>query len=546
LHKKVQLLQLVQNEQLKMQRLQLLPGRSAFLCKRNKNLKTMKKLFLSAITISTIITTTAQQGSLDPSFADNAELKIINFLEPGEEWMQHVVVDNQDKIWLAGETILNSDWALILARLTADGEYDTDFGLGGYGVINIANNNIEKIGGITLFDNDLIIAGHKIAGGNTNQFVIKYTEDGFLDTSFGSLGLADLPFQATATGVTTDAAGNIYISGVFFGDVTVTKLLPNGTPDPDFGLAGITLADFPSEDQSTSIQLDESGNIFVFGQGELNGIVRGQITSFLPTGAPNTSFTANSRKSITWPNDKEFYVSDGILSLDGTHFFLGGHTVNAVSGELNAAMVAVNVNSNQNMNFGLNGWFELDASIGGDELIHRVVQDANGLYLTMVVQEVPVGINSVVAHISTNGVPIEAFGNGGIADYNIVPFGNDQALDLAFQSNGNLILCGLLLGDGVSSYAARIITASPTGISEMNKYAEIKLFPNPAVNNLWVSVNDLDSNGESYRIITANGHLVQQGKIESSQQNIDVSALAQGYYLLMVGDENHAYFIKTN
>jgi uncharacterized delta-60 repeat protein len=511
------------------------------------NLKTnvMKRILLSIYALGALGLAEAQPGSLDQNFADGAVVKTLNFLEPEEEWLTHMVVDDQDRIWIAGSTFQNNDWALLLVRLTPDGNYDMSFGDGGYAVLNVANNNLERVGGLALHNNHLIIAGDKTAGGVTNQFVLKYTEDGFLDASFGSLGFTDLPFQATATDVTVDNLGNIFISGVYSDNVTVTKLFSNGTADQSFGLAGVTLADFPSADESTAIAVDNLGQIFVFGHGELNGVVRGQITSFLPNGAPNTNFTGNSRKSITWPDSKDFMVADGILNTNGSRFFLAGNTINPITGEFNAAMVAVNVNSSQDLTFGLNGWFELDASIGGDEMITQLAEHTDGIYLSMVVQESPSGISSVVAHINDSGSLIESFGNFGIADYNIIEQGDDQGLDFAFQSDGKLLLCGIALGENVSGYAVRINTSTTTGIESANNRMTLSIYPNPATSQLSFSLNRPATQGENYRILSANGQLIQQGTISSATGTIDISSLIQGYYLITIGNSVN-YFIKTN
>ncbi len=51
----------------------------------------------------------AQPGTLDATFGDDSGLKYFNFLSNDEEWMTHMAVDNQNRIWVAGETIQDGE-----------------------------------------------------------------------------------------------------------------------------------------------------------------------------------------------------------------------------------------------------------------------------------------------------------------------------------------------------------------------------------------------------------------------------------------------------
>src|SRR5690554_4566945 len=123
----------------------------------------------------------AQPGAMDMTFADNAGIKYINFLFSDEEWMTHSVVDNQDRIWMAGSTNQDGDWKIILVRLTPDGEYDPTFSEDGYLLINIADGDPEYVHGITMQGNNVILAGHVVVNGQSNPYLMRCTADGGLD-----------------------------------------------------------------------------------------------------------------------------------------------------------------------------------------------------------------------------------------------------------------------------------------------------------------------------------------------------------------------------
>lgn len=499
----------------------------------------MIKHILSAALLFLISVSYAQPGTLDGTYADGAEIKNLNFLPSDEEWMTHSIVDAQDRTWIAGTTLQDGDWSILLVRLTPDGNYDDTFAGTGHAAINVSLGNIEYVNGLTLQDNGLIIAGHIIEDGTPNPFALKYTADGGLDTDFGDSGITVVPANMIATNVTTDNDSNVYISGVSEDNVIVAKLLPDGSLDSEFGFFGAAFADFPSTDQSTALDVDNNGNVFVFGYGELNGTTRGQITSFTTTGEINTNFTGNGRKSITWPDEKIFHVSQGFLNDAGDEFYLVGYAEDPETENKNTAMVAVGIDSEQNMTFAGDGWFEVDLAIGGNDQATNMIESEAGLYIASNVQELPTGINSVVLHTTTNGEMVEEFGNLGIGTFNIVASGEDQALGLSSQSDGRLILTGIALAQeiGVYGYAARIETSIITGINDKHPLTDFSIYPNPAVNYIWVAQEESSEITRNYRIYGNNGQLLLQGVLNSSKQRLDISSLPPGMYQVIIGNQ---------
>src|SRR5690606_8529818 len=162
--------------------------------------------------------------------------------------------------------------------------------------------------------------------------------------------------DANVADVITDDDNNIYVAGTIDSQVMVTKHTPDGELDGSFGFFGATLADFPSLDESAAISVDSEGNIFVFGNGLLNGTLRGHITSFLSNGGINTSFTANGRKSFTWPDDGAFSVHDGFLSNNESRFYLVGSVYDGA--QIDGAIIAVGYNANTIESFGTNGFLD--------------------------------------------------------------------------------------------------------------------------------------------------------------------------------------------
>lgn len=61
----------------------------------------------------------AQAGTLDQAFTDQG-ISYLNFLSTEEEWLVHSVVDEEDRIWPAGQTFQDDDWKLQIVRIYTD------------------------------------------------------------------------------------------------------------------------------------------------------------------------------------------------------------------------------------------------------------------------------------------------------------------------------------------------------------------------------------------------------------------------------------------
>ena len=501
-------------------------------------------ILLSILMLSALILN-GQAGTLDPSYADNAEIKYLNFLSSSEEVLTHSVTDSEDRTWIGGRTFEDGDWKLILSRLDANGNYDTDFGGTGHAVLNLLSDNTEEVRGMALQGDDLILATISQEEGIFSPYVLKYSAEGFLDTDFAESGIASPSVDLSVSDVKVDDEGNIFLTGTLADDnIAVMKFLPSGEIDETFGFFGATTLDLPSDDQSVSLDFDENGNIYVFGYGTLNGTTRAHISAFTADGLVNTDFTANGRKSITWSDNKNFFLSDGFYESENSHFYLVGRTAEEGSGSLNSAAVKVSIDAEQDMTFDGDGWLEIDLGIGADDLITSIEKGPGGYYLSANVSELPQGINSVVIHIDEMGNRVENFGNLGIATFNIAELGPDQALSLSFQSDGNLILTGIALAEevGIFGYAARILTSDPLSVDETTRLEDLSIFPNPARDFIQVSDFKADRQTQTYRIISLQGQIVMEGNLNSSR--ININQLDQGTYILQVDGYSPVKWLK--
>lgn len=125
---------------------------------------------------------------------------------------------------------------------------------------------------------------------------------------------------------------------------------------------------------------------------------------------------------------------------------------------------------------------------------------------------------------------------------------------LAFDSADHAALYQIahldVLAGGEAVYTARVmlgIDPQPQmnlrqqGQSELRFVNDenIKVFPNPAQNDLHIALNDINEATYTYRILDINGRLMAQGRVQNQDGYgfIELTTLPNGVYVLQVDSE---------
>lgn len=117
--------------------------------------------------------------------------------------------------------------------------------------------------------------------------------------------------------------------------------------------------------------------------------------------------------------------------------------------------------------------------------------------------------------------------------------------DGVFINDAQVIVADLLADNGVV-HVIDAILLPPVSINE-NAMASVNMFPNPAVNQLTVQLENT-FNATHYELFNMMGEMVAKGNINSSYVTIDVASLATGVYSLSVSSETQnisSLFIKN-
>ena len=84
-----------------------------------------------------------------------------------------------------------------------------------------------------------------------------------------------------------------------------------------------------------------------------------------------------------------------------------------------------------------------------------------------------------------------------------------------------------------------------TKIAEFNANKSLYIYPNPATNNITVNYTSLNENkGSMIAIYNIQGQLLQQVPLQQENQQIDISALSKGVYLLKLNNSPNTAVVK--
>lgn len=218
-------------------------------------------------------------GTLDTNFGDNGV--VVQQLSPSDQYFEDfaydVVLDANGNILISGSSFDDYETDALrrpyVARFTANGTLDTDFGVDGIATIPIveSSNSFDCL--VVQPDGKILAAGYY-----SPQFlwwvmvVARFNEDGTIDTSFGDEGVVQQNIGSVDDEVFNMALspeGNIVLAG-FSATVdyeyraVLVQLTPDGSIDTSFGTEGLVIEDEELFNEGSDIQIQANGNI-VFG-----------------------------------------------------------------------------------------------------------------------------------------------------------------------------------------------------------------------------------------------------------------------------------------
>lgn len=500
------------------------------------------KTIISAFAICMVVnslSSSAQPGTLDPTFSENGRVTI----KVGDNaFGRSVAIQSNGKIVVAGYTnnVVNNNFALV--RITRDGKPDNSFGTNGIVITDFGGG--DGASSVALQADGKIV----VAGTSDNDFALsRYRQNGKTDSTFGENGKVITDFgninQASSVAIQADGkivvAGNTHI-GLSY-DFELVRFQQNGKLDSSFGNDGRTFCDFGgSEDFARSMTIQPDGKIIVAGNSDQNF----SLVRYREDGKPDSSF-GNAGKVITKVR-KYAYGYSVAVQPDGKIVMCGSSAREA--NYYDFSLIRYMQNGTIDSTFGDNGKVIADFESGGNEYAQSVAIQANGKIIVAGFAGLATSNFALIRYKST-GKPDGTFGTNGKVTTNFSGT-TDYGYSVAIQDDGKIVVAG----DAGSKFAVARYNGDTTlpasyennNFSNLQKQennsTHISLSPNPVKDLL--NIQGLSSSAKTISIIDIAGRVMQKAITANTVYLFNLKQLNAGIYFVRINEGERIITIK--
>jgi uncharacterized delta-60 repeat protein len=488
-------------------------------------------------------------GTLDSSFAVNG----MQILKPsnGFENVNDMIVLPDDRIIGAGFTTNDqAEWDAAAFRLNADGSLDSSFGIDGFTIFDVAGYYDIVHAVTTTNDGKILLAGGAIQTNfaDIDFFVARLDENGDLDPAFGTNGIVriftdggeDLVY---AIKVQPDGkilcAGQDQPNGFTYLRGVILRLEADGQIDSSFGTNGVVTNDFDYDYvRYNDLLLNEDGSIIATG-GASNTDYEIVLAKYDSDGQLVPDFGSNG--AMTY----EFKSGDDVAWTIGRHpgsgRILVGGQVSTSSSKTDFLLMAIDENGTLDTMFADSGLAVINAKTK-DVLLDMAFQPNGRIVVCGLAGTSSLGSQDwTVARFEEDGAVDSSFGVSG--GYTITEAGSffSEAAAIGLQSSGRIITGGIAANSendmGVLGYYGDDIATGTPAVTG-NDADDLNLFPNPSNGHFMLSADPANAGQGTLQIINAVGQVIYH-------QNIAVS---KGHYEERFSEElfseSGLYFIK--
>jgi uncharacterized delta-60 repeat protein len=405
----------------------------------------MKSLLILLVLVNCIYISKAQPGTLDPHFGNQG--KVITYFDGLFVDIRASALQSNGKIiCVGGYTSLEPSGGFIVIRYTQDGILDSSFGDNGK-ILTHFGYDYEIATGVSISpSNEIIVGGYGSKGFVTAKYDVllsKYKMDGVLDSSFGVNGhvFEDFGQDEFIYSTKLQANGKIVLSGNSAQDLIIARFNNNGQVDQTFGTNGITITDFSDREFGRSSVIQKDGKIIVAGFKNLSH-PQFCLARYMPNGLLDPSFGSQG-KVVTNLSDGDERIYSIALQND-EKIIVGGESGVRYSDHNygNSTILRYNTDGKVDEFFGENG-----RSISQ-------FQDATSVFQSLLIRSddniVALGINNQY-DVNNSDFVITAFTERGMIDSSfgmlgkvVTDFGGYESNAIGLlKSDGKVVLCGL-------------------------------------------------------------------------------------------------------
>jgi uncharacterized delta-60 repeat protein len=337
--------------------------------------------------------------------------------------------------------------------MAAPGVLDSDFGDGGLVSLHFSEFGSAATALAQQPDGKLIVAGlgDVVLSNDDDVIVVRLQENGQLDASFGSAGVATADFAGffdAAFAVRRQADGKLVVAGTvgvtaIASDFALARFNADGTLDSTFGTGGWATLDLGGSDEIASGLVEQpSGKWVVAGHTNSEGTLRAAVARFNGDGTLDTSFGTAGATLLDFGSGSQFSGYDLARQQDGKLVVAG--TVFLGSDAPDVGIARLSAEGALDTTFGSQGRLAIDDGTSGEEGFAMAIQPDDAIVVAGYTF-VPGGgyAKGLIARVSKNGTLDVGFGIDGIA---AIDLGAETIFyAVGVQPNGRLVTAGYRL-----------------------------------------------------------------------------------------------------
>jgi len=495
----------------------------------------MKNLFFFLFFLSMSNVFAQNPGDLVSGFGNGGKV-IVPFDNSISNEMRSMVIRKDGKILLAGHKHMALGSSMAIVRLNKNGTVDSTFGINGLSYTGYYGTLRGCQSMLLLDDGRIMVVGTRLEG-NGNLSLMRFMEDGLLDTSFGTKGRLTHPIMVSdGLSLALQKDGKILIAGsARFSDnpIILIRVLPNGDLDTGFTKNGI-LSKPPKINSfyTQSIHLDKDGDIFISGivNDSLYGAGDFGVIKIKADGRLESNYGQGGAAVCDFGPGFNDYIGSAALQSDGAMIVAGNVSVRPQLYKSSFAITRFTSKGILDSSFGTLGKIIPDLGFGNEYAYDLTLQADKKIIIA--------GTNDakvILLRIETNGSLDSSFGKNAIAVTDFGPNSSIITKCVGIQPGGNIIVA--LTTDGnfaAASYLSELLTDVQQISVDNEKYS---LYPNPC--NGTLRITGLDQG--YFTILDACGRNILDGSFDSE---IDLTSLQLGMYMIQLRDGDKVKVLK--
>lgn len=496
----------------------------------------MKKILHFIVLVIFAPLSFAQPGNLDTTF-DGDGKKVISFAVPND-YGEFVLIQPDSKILVGGRSSLTGgNLSFSLARMNANGSFDSTFGTGGKVTTSYGTEGFEAISGALQTDGKIVVAGNAMTNaslGYSQIAVVRYLSNGALDTTFDTDGMV---FTQVPTSnedfvkkVLIQPDGKILV-GVqtkinFNWDFVLIRYNSDGSLDNTFDSDGIVRTIQSGNEAIYDLALQNDGKIVAVGY---KSVANDDLFAarYNPDGSIDTSFATNGFFTYDFAANHNYIF--GVALTSTNKIVLAGRYQNGAGSSPFVARLTSD------------GTFDTTFDTDGiliqttDEALSDVVLQADDKIIAAGTSNGKFG----VWKLNTNGTFDTTFGTSGKVE-TTVNINFCIANNTALQPDGKIVVVGSTYGSPFTKYGVvRYQNDAPLSAQEFAGNA-FTVYPNPSSGHFDI-LTDGDWIGAKARVYNLLGQKTTEFTLETQAVSLD---LDKGIYLFTIDNGSRSFSKK--